>query len=72
MLCRKNSAIFPSNAPITLVNLCTGYKWGSGITPKTPSGGQASLGPTQQAQRLTLSRVLRLPVTAFVESPIHN
>ena len=54
MLCRKNSAIFLSSAPITLVNMCTGYKWGSGITPKNPSGGHASLGMTQQSQSLTL------------------
>ena len=31
--------------------MCTGYKWGSDITPKTPSGGHASLGITQQSQQ---------------------
>ena len=47
MLCRKNSVIVQSNAPCTF--------WGSGITPMTPSGGHASLGTTQQSQRLTLN-----------------
>ena len=46
----KNSTIFLSNAPIILVNMCIGYKWGSGITPKTGTGGHASLGKTQQSQ----------------------
>ena len=32
------------------------YNWGLGITPKTPSGCQASLGTTQQSYRLTLRR----------------
>ena len=31
-----------------LCALCT--FWGSGITPKTPSGGHASLGTTHQSQ----------------------
>ena len=48
----NNSTICLSNAPIRLVNMCTGYKWGSGITPKTP--GHASLDMTQQSERLTL------------------
>ena len=29
--------------------------WGSGIAPKTPSGGHASLGMMQQLQRFTLT-----------------
>ena len=51
----KNSAIFLSIALITLANMCTVYKWESGITPKTPSGGHASVGTTQQSQRLALT-----------------
>ena len=51
MLCKKNSVIFQSNAPCTCT-LCT--FWGQGITPKTPSGGHASLATTQQSQRITL------------------
>ena len=35
----KKNVIFLSNAPIPLVNMCTGYKWGWGITPKTPCSG---------------------------------
>ena len=54
MLGRKNTTIFLSNAPITLVNMCTGYKWGSGIMPKTSGGGHASLGTMQQSKRLAL------------------
>ena len=51
ILYRKNSVIFQSNAPCT----CTLWKfWGLSITPKTPSGGHASLGTTQQSQRVTL------------------
>ena len=50
MLGRKKSTIFVSNAPIRLVNMCTEYKWGSSITPKTPSGGHASLDATQQPE----------------------
>ena len=47
MLCENNSVIFQSNA------LCT-YTlytfWGSAFTPKTPSGGHASLATTQQSK----------------------
>ena len=35
------SIIFPSNTPVTLV--CTVHTGELGITPKTPSGGHASL-----------------------------
>ena len=55
MLCRKKCVIFQSNAPCTCT-LCT--FWGVGITPKTPSGGHASLSTTQQSQRITLSITL--------------
>ena len=34
--------------------MCTTHKWASGITPKTPTGGHASVDTTQQSQRLTL------------------
>ena len=57
MLGRKKSTMFLSNAPIRLVNICTGYKWGSGITSKTTSGGHASLSMIQQSERLTLRRL---------------
>ena len=53
-----NSVIFQSNAPCTCT-LCT--FWGQGIiTPKTPSGGHASLATTQQSQRVTLKPGLDL------------
>ena len=58
MLCRKKCVIFQSNAPCT----CTLYTfWGLGITPKTPSGGHASLATTQQFQRVTLRNSLADP-----------
>ena len=46
----KNSVIFQSSAPCTCT-LCTFQ--GLGITPKTPSGDHASVGMTQQSQRVT-------------------
>ena len=65
MLCRKNSIIFQSNAPCK----CTlGTFWGLGITPKTPSGGHASLATTQQSQRVTL-RFVKVP--SFVFKSLH-
>ena len=47
----KYYVIFQSNAPCSCT-LCT--FWGLGITPKTPTGGHASLSTTQQSQRVTL------------------
>ena len=48
----KNSVVFQSNA------LCT-YTlftfWGLGIPPKIPSGRLASVGTTQQSERLALT-----------------
>ena len=51
MLCRKTSIIFQSNEPCTYA-FCT--FWGFGITPKHPSGRHASVGTTQQSERLAL------------------
>ena len=63
MLCGKNSVIFQSNAPYTCT-LCT--FWGSGITPKTPGGGHASLGTTQQSQRVALIATKLLKFTPLL------
>ena len=48
--------IFLTNVAMTLVYMYIVYNWGSGITPKTPSGGHASLDTTQQSYRLTLNQ----------------
>ena len=55
MLCRKNSVIFQSNAPCTCA-FCT--FWGVDITPKPPSGRHASVGMTQQLERLALREIV--------------
>ena len=49
---QKKSVIFQSNAPCTCA-FCT--FWGLGITPKPRSGRHASVGTTQQSERLTLT-----------------
>ena len=51
MLCRKNSVIFQSNEPCTCA-FCT--VWGVDSTPKPLSGRHASVGMTQQSERLAL------------------
>ena len=48
---QKNSVIFQSNESCTCA-FCT--FWGVGITPKPPSGCHASVGKTQQSERLTI------------------
>ena len=65
MLCRKKCVIFQSNAPCTCT-LCT--FWGLGITPKTPSGGHASLGTTQQSQRVTLNNLIKCHIVRHCRS----
>ena len=65
MLCRKNSINFQSNAPCTCT-LCT--FWASGIALKTPSGGHASLGTTQQSQEVTLNNIGILIFHFFVSA----
>ena len=61
-LCRKKSVIFQSNAPCTCA-FCT--FWGVDITPKPPSGHHASVGMTQQLERLALIFTLFLPTNRF-------
>ena len=53
MLCRK---IFCHFSKQCTKNTWKHVFWGSGITPKTLSGGHVSIGTTQQSQRLTLIR----------------
>ena len=53
----KKCCHFQSNAECTCT-LCT--FWELGITSKTPSGGHASLGTTQQSQRVTLATITDL------------
>ena len=50
---QKKSVIFQSNGPYTCA-FCT--FWGVGITPKSPSGHHASVGMTQQLERLALGK----------------
>ena len=55
---QKKSVIFQSNEPCTC-KLCT--FWGSGITPKTPSGRHASVGTMQQSERILIVIICKLP-----------
>ena len=70
MLCRKHSIIFQSNEPRTCA-FCT--FWGVGIKPKPPSGHHASVGTTQQSERLAmdglsvdLSSILQRALLVFI------
>ena len=56
MLYRTNSVIFQINEPCTCA-FCT--FWGVGSTPKSPSGRHASVGMTQQSERLALTSYFR-------------
>ena len=55
---QKKSVIFQCNEPCTCT-LC--IFWGVGITPKTPSGRQASVGTTQQSERILIVIICKLP-----------
>ena len=44
--------MFLRNASITLAYIYNVYNWELGISPKTPSGGHASLGMMQRSYRL--------------------
>ena len=60
---------FQSNEPCTYA-FCT--FWGVGIEPKPPNGRHASVGTTQQSERLALNRIKEKPGLSDIPKPNLN
>ena len=56
-------------ASVTLVHIHTMYNWGSGITPKAPSGDQASLAHKFQRANAIMNCPLVMVLAPSMDSP---